>query len=183
MSVLNSEASNRKNGIAAGSKAVVYSGTNTGTGNVVGLSATVGGKIGKYSTQPDGTTTESFGSGGVINGDVIINTVNSGFTAGFTGSVRTIKGNDNMITVNVTLTKDSDISTGGTALYTLPPGYRPNQNIFELCNLLTNSGVSTTALAIISINTSGVITVNPISGAALTNARQIQSKQFTFYAQ
>lgn len=44
----------------------VHSNTNSGSGNTIGLSCGEAGTIGKWSTQPSGTTTESAAGGGII---------------------------------------------------------------------------------------------------------------------
>jgi hypothetical protein len=57
--------SNKANAIKC-TNSQVYSDTNSGTGNTVGLSSEKCGTIGKNGTQPSGTTAESVTTGGVI---------------------------------------------------------------------------------------------------------------------
>lgn len=64
--VLNSTISNRRYAINAPACSTVFSSTNSGTGNVVGLYSANASTIGKYSTQPAGTTAETSVGGGVI---------------------------------------------------------------------------------------------------------------------
>ncbi|MFH5182945.1 hypothetical protein ACHHV8_10105 [Paenibacillus sp. TAB 01] len=58
--------SNRQAGLFIQRHSIVFSTTNTGTGNATGLYAAEASTIGKFSTQPTGTTAESTGGGGVI---------------------------------------------------------------------------------------------------------------------
>lgn len=58
--------SNRNYGIMSMNCSTVFSGTNSGTGNTNGLGALNAATIGKYSTQPAGTTAETTAGGGVI---------------------------------------------------------------------------------------------------------------------
>ena len=64
--VLFSTISNKKFGIMAADCATIFSSTNTGTGNSTGLYAVNAGTIGKYGSQPSGTTAELSEGGGVI---------------------------------------------------------------------------------------------------------------------
>jgi hypothetical protein len=64
--ITNCEISNRSNGINADGSSTVFSNTNTGTGNTIGLVSNSNASIGKNSTQPAGTTAESVSGGGVI---------------------------------------------------------------------------------------------------------------------
>lgn len=64
--VLNSTISNRRYAINAPACSTVFSSTNSGTGNTVGLYAANASTIGKYSTQPGGTTAETSVGGGAI---------------------------------------------------------------------------------------------------------------------
>jgi len=58
--------SNQSNGIQSFIGSNVFSSTNSGTGNSVGLAASESGIIGKFDTQPGGTVLESVSGGGVI---------------------------------------------------------------------------------------------------------------------
>lgn len=58
--------SNRNYGIMATNSSTVFSNTNSGTANTYGLAALNAATIGKFSTQPAGTTAEITGGGGVI---------------------------------------------------------------------------------------------------------------------
>lgn len=64
--ISNCELSNRIVGIISDYNADVFSNNNTGSGNTVGLQATNNGTIGKYQTQPSGTTAENASRGGII---------------------------------------------------------------------------------------------------------------------
>lgn len=63
--VQDSDFSSRAKGIYA-AQAHIYSSTNGGTGNTIGIYADSGGVIAKYNTQPGGTTAEGTQTGGVI---------------------------------------------------------------------------------------------------------------------
>ena len=58
--------SNKKNGIFSDSASVVYSTNNDGVSNTVGIMASSAGTIGKYGSQPGGTTAETEIQGGEI---------------------------------------------------------------------------------------------------------------------
>ncbi|NRT90169.1 hypothetical protein OD350_24955 [Clostridium beijerinckii] len=58
--------SNKDHGIFASNSATIFSNSNTGTGNTYGLYANNAATIGKYGTQPSGTTAEASSGGGVI---------------------------------------------------------------------------------------------------------------------
>lgn len=58
--------SNRSHAMVCEYTGTLYSTTNTGTGNINALTATTGGTIIKYSTQPSGTNLENASSGGLI---------------------------------------------------------------------------------------------------------------------
>lgn len=62
--IANSELSNKNFGINAQRACVVYSNTNSGSGNNYGLGAQAGSTIGKNSTQPAGTVTSEYAVGG-----------------------------------------------------------------------------------------------------------------------
>ena len=65
--VANSTTSNKTTaGILADTCSIVFSNTNSGTSNAVGLYCYLASKIGKSSTQPAGTTAEFAGTGGQI---------------------------------------------------------------------------------------------------------------------
>lgn len=64
--VFSCTASNRYTGIRSSGTSKVFSGNNSGTGNVLGLYAEFGGDIRKYTTQPAGTTAEGTQGGGQI---------------------------------------------------------------------------------------------------------------------
>ncbi len=65
-SLANSLISNHSHGLRTMNSSVVFSNENSGAGNIIGLEAINASTIGKYSTQPGGTTAESMGGGGVI---------------------------------------------------------------------------------------------------------------------
>ncbi|MFH5187683.1 hypothetical protein ACHHV8_36695 [Paenibacillus sp. TAB 01] len=60
------ELSNRQNGIFIQRHSIVFSTTNTGSGNTNGLQSSEASTLGKFSSQPAGTTAEATGGGGVI---------------------------------------------------------------------------------------------------------------------
>jgi hypothetical protein len=64
--ISNCVVSNKGKAIEANNNSNIFSEINSGSGNVVGLSSWNNATIGKYSTQPSGTTAESSGQGGVI---------------------------------------------------------------------------------------------------------------------
>lgn len=64
--ISNSTISNRAQGIYSTNCSTIYSNTNSGTGNTIGLFSTSASTIGKNGAQPGGTTAETSGAGGVI---------------------------------------------------------------------------------------------------------------------
>lgn len=63
----NSCISNKNNAIIASNQSIIFSTGNSGSNNTVGLSCLNASKIGKFITQPSGTTAETTVAGGVIN--------------------------------------------------------------------------------------------------------------------
>lgn len=131
--VANSRLSNHAHAIYAGQNCNIYSNSNTGSGNQVGICSTAGGKISCSGTQPTGIRDTATATGGVIfqsNGTQISDIISSGLSCTWGtlagGYIR--HGNVNgvaMVTVELSVSITSSL-TAGTVYYItgFPTGLR-----------------------------------------------------------
>lgn len=180
--ITNCTISNTAKGIAAWSGGRVFSGDNNGTGNVVGIFTQQGGQISKIGTQPAGTTQEQVVTGGLVYGEELTVTITSGFAAGWSGKIVIKKSFDNLVFVDIQLSKSTDILSTET-IYTLPTGTIPTDQINQLTNFLNSSYASlASSFGLITIGTNGIIEISAVTGTTLTNARRVHCVSFMYYS-
>ena len=108
--------------------------------------------------------------------------ITTGFLTNWSGTIRYGKSREGFVSVYIDLLRSADILSTAEILYTLPLGFRPTGVITSTVNLLSSTDVSVaSSYANISINTSGQITILPVTSTTLTNARSIMLT-FNYYS-
>lgn len=153
----------------------------SGSNNATGIYATYGAKISKAGTVPLGTTPEAAIYGGIITGDEYLLQISNGLAAGWSGTVTIRKSFDNLVELQLYITKSSDIVTYGETVLTIPAGFRPITGSGH-CVITVNSGGGPVlgGFAELFIGTNGVINIANTSN--VVGARSILNGKVMYYS-